>query len=136
MSLEDNRDESRDEQITEILQVTAPTKITEDQAKSFEIHTHTTTTQHLSEDEEVTDTESQDEEYHSAEIQDSTAGLTTALNAITITPMTSHLKILCNTEVKVDTPSQVTSTLFQKTIHQTSHKLNTLHLPGLSQQAH
>ncbi|KAK3534187.1 hypothetical protein QTP86_003326 [Hemibagrus guttatus] len=73
LSPEDNRDESReeinsnDEQIAERLQATTPTKITKDQAKLLEINTpantHTlTTTQRLSEDEDVTDTESQDED--------------------------------------------------------------------------
>lgn len=144
LSPEDNRDESRekisseDEQITETLQVTTPTKITEDQAKSFDIHTpgntHTcTTTQCVSEDEEARDTESHDEEHHSAEIQDSIVGHTTALNAITITPMTSHLlpkNPMQHIEVRADTPSQATSTLFPKTTnmpltHQTSHRLTT-----------
>ncbi|XP_053529789.1 otoconin-90 [Ictalurus punctatus] len=150
LSPEDNRDESKekisseDEQIRKRLQVTTPSKITEDQAKLFEINTLAnthTTTKHLSQDEEVTDTESQDEEEHSdednlqtsAEIPDRIAGHTTALNDITITPMTSHLllkNLLQHIEVKADTQSQATSTLFPKTTnmpitHQTSPRLTT-----------
>ncbi|KAG7319656.1 hypothetical protein KOW79_016799 [Hemibagrus wyckioides] len=152
LSPEDNRDESReeinskDEQIAERLQATTPTKITEDQGKLLEIHTpantHTlTTTQHLSENEEVTDSESQDEDHSdednlhmSAEIQDSTAGHTTKLNAITLTPITSNLlptNPKQHTEVRADTPSQTTSTLSPKTLtsmpvtHHTSHSHTT-----------
>ncbi|KAB5535608.1 hypothetical protein PHYPO_G00119780 [Pangasianodon hypophthalmus] len=152
LSPEDNSDESgekissEDEQITEMLQVTTPTKITEDQAKLFEIHTpastHThTTIQRLSEDKEATDTESQDEEQHSdednlqmsAEIQDSIAGHMTTLNAITVSPMTSYLipkNPTQHIEVKANSPSQATSTISPKTTnmpgtHQTSHRLTT-----------
>lgn len=152
LSPEDNRDDSReeinskDEQIAERLQATTPTKITEDQGKLLEIHTpantHTlTTTQRLSEDEEVTDSESQDEDHSdednlhiSAEIQDSTAGHITKLNAITLTSTTSHLlptNPKQHTEVRADTPSQTTSTLSPKMLtstpitNQTSHSHTT-----------
>lgn len=150
LSSEDNRDESREkissenEQITEPLQVITPTKVTEDQAKLFEKHTPTTrhthtTTRRLSEDKEAADTESQDEEEHSdednlqtsAEIEDSFAGQTTTLNAITLTSMTSHLLPTQHIEAKAPiTPSQVTSTLSLKTTNipitqQTLNRLTT-----------
>ncbi|XP_027032607.2 otoconin-90 [Tachysurus fulvidraco] len=136
---------SKDEQIAERFQTTTLTKINEDQAKLLETHTpantHTLIPKHrLSEDEEVMDTESQDEEHSgkdnlhtSAEIQDSTAGHTTTLNSITLTPTTSQrlpTNPMQHTEVRADAPSQVTSTLSPKTLtnmlvtHHTSHRLS------------
>lgn len=140
LSLEDNRDESRektsreDEEITEALQATTLTKVTKFQAELFEMHTpattHThTTTQQLSGDKDATNTESKDKDEHSsednqqmgAEIQNSNAGHTAALNTISLKPITSHLLPKNHTqhiEVKAPiTPSQATLTLSPKTTH-------------------
>lgn len=138
---EENRDESRedmsseDEQITEMLQVTTPSKVIEDRLlekhKLTTKHTHTIT-QDLSED-----TESHDEEERSnednmqmnVEIQDSIAAQITTTNALT--PMPSHLLPTQHTEVKaLITPSQVTSTSSLQTTNtpvtqRTSHRPTT-----------
>ncbi|TTQ71772.1 HERV-H LTR-associating protein 1 [Bagarius yarrelli] len=124
-SSEENRDKSREktsrekEQIAERLQVTTPSKINEDQVKFLEILTaDQTETLITTQREEVTESENQEVKDYSeednlqmsAEMQDSTAGHTTAPKVVTVGPTSSHLQ-----------PKPSTSTLSPKTHRPTTH---------------